>query len=594
MTFGGSTFAESTFAGTVFDEQQVVVEEPGPGEPRGTWSTAPPAIDFTAPFVVEIDGQSYKPRIDTLEVEIELGRQGTARFGVLNLQVSPEIGQSIRIIYYDHVLFGGQIDRINITTDPSQTFIRYQLDCTDHSYLLHRRIIKRTFTNQSVVAITNALLANELFYDGLSYGVVDAMPVIPNAVADNISIFQFLSELAASVGTVFFVDHQKKLNFIGASISLAPLSLNASTIEECSVLVDRETYRNVQTTEVHGTPTGQNEQAISIAVRRSNSEQIAERSVLEGNGGFYEDREVITHPTSNDTVKLTKLATAHNKIKLGITGSIRRSITVRTRQYGFRVGQLVNVSLPYLGVEGSWIIQRLSMREEAGLFLVSTLELNVSSLIRRQQELWLDVVRKGTVSILPPSATFLHNLNYTTPGTYTFANATGADLEVQVSAYGGGGGGGGGAKSEWPGYGGINTANGSAGGGGGLTITFITMSPGEVLTIVVGGGGLGAAGQYRFMDFANAIGGNGAQGGQTRVDRPGGTICLANGGAGGIGGLANARLQQVQTWPPGNGGTGVYGSVVTVGGAANGGGGGNGVTYATGFNGGHGKVIIEY
>lgn len=594
MMFGSSTLAESSLAGTVFDAQPIVAE-PGPGESRGTWSTAPPAIDFTAPFVVEIAGVAYKPRVDTLEVEIELGRQGTARFGVLNLQASPQIGQSIRVLYYDQVLFGGQIDRIQITTDQSQSFIRYMLDCTDHSYLLHRRIIKRTFTNQTVTAIVSSLLADELFYDGLSFGVVDAMPVIPNAVADNVSIFQFLSELAASVGVVFSVDHEKKLNFVGPSITLAPLSLDASTIEECTVLVDRETYRNKQTTEVQGTPTAQNETALTIAVSRNNNEQIMERAAIEGNGGFYEDREIITHPTSNDTVMLTKLAVAHNKIKLGITGSIRRSITVRTRQYGFRAGQLITVSLPYLGINGSWIIQRLTMREEAGLFLISTLELNVSSLIRRQQELWLDVVRKGTVSILPPSATFTHVLSYETPGTQTFTNNTGDSLEVQVSCYGAGGGGGGGAKSEWPGYGGIVTADGSKGGGGCLVINVITLRAGEVLTIVVGAGGTGGAGQYRYQSYTNAQGTMGTKGGDSYVSRPGNfQIALAYGGEGGMYGMANARLAQRSSWPPGSGGTGLFGDVMTTGGAANGGAGGSGITYATGASGGNGKVIVEW
>lgn len=222
------------------------------------------------------------------------------------------------------------------------------------------------------------------------------------------------------------------------------------------------------------------------------------------------------------------------------------------------------------------------------------MELSQASLRLRQQELWLDAVGKGTVAILPPSAVYTHAFSAITPGIGSWQVPVGV-TEVQVTVVGGGAGGGGGAKSEWPGYGGINTADGARGGSGGVSITIMSVTPGEVLTYWVGAAGVGGAGQYRFESFTDAVGVNGTDGIASWVERSGGfRVGQGNGGQGGLGGLANARLQRSITYPAGQDGTGLYGHVVTVGGAANYGAGGLGFNNGAGANGTNGRVVIEW
>lgn len=91
----------------------------------------------------------------------------------------------------------------------------------------------------------------------------------------------------------------------------------------------------------------------------------------------------------------------------------------------------------------------------------------------------------------------------------------------------GGGGGGGGAS-------GFNAAGSAGGGGGNAKDGVYSVTPGEVLTIVVGAGGAGGSG--------GASPTNGATGGTSYIQRSNGTtLCSASGGGGGFAG--NGSMQ---------------------------------------------------
>lgn len=583
MTFAGAPFGESTFAGVAG-----TALAPAPPDTGG------PPTPLVAPFTVELDGASIAIRADSLRIDTQLGRQGEASFEIVNLAVIPAIGQPVKIRYFQQLLFAGAIDRVDIDTEPSQSLAIIACACTDHSYLLFRQKIKRRFTNQTIGQIATTLANSDLLSDQVTVGTVDVSTPIPVADADWVSIFEFLSELATAVGAVFYIDYDKKMHFISTSVAASGTPLTAANMEKCSMSMDRDTYRNRQTTTVTGTPSVEGQTAVTVELTRGNDDQIADRFRVERNGGIYNEHVGVTHPSSNDAVELTRLAQATNKIGLGVSGSMRRSISIRTRQYGYKVGQFVSVTLDYLGISGTWVIQRLQLQEEKGLFLISSLELTQSSVQRRAQELWLDVVRKGTVAVLPPSAVYTHAFASITPGIGSWQVPAGV-TEVQVSCYGGGGGGGGGARSEWPGYGGVNTADGARGGAGGLSITVMAVTPGEVLTYWVGAAGVGGAGQSRFESLTDAVGVNGTSGIASWVERSGAfRVGQANGGAGGLGGLANARLQRATTYAAGLDGNGLYADVVTIGGAANYGAGGLGFNASAGANGANGRIVVEW
>lgn len=584
MSFGSIPFGHGTFAGTVY--------VPASSPPIGGEPEVQIVID---PFTIEISGQSMKgyQLVDSLSIDAELGRQASARFSLRNTWFVPQIGEPVRILYYSEVLFVGAIDRVRMESNNLQTFVKYDIDCTDNSYLLFRKKITISLVNHTVANIANTIIASELFLDGVQLGTVDNNVTLPLADADGVSIFEFLSGIATATGSVFSIDRNRLIHFRGESLPSAIAPLDQDNVEQCVIEFDRETYRNKMTTTATGTPADNTTNAVSVSLTKSNTDQIAARASIEQNTGIYSDVTSVTHPTSNDPVQLTRLANAYNKIQLGVSGSIRRGLSIRTRQYGYAAGQLVTVDIPQLAVSGDWVIQRSSLREESGRFLISELELNQTSLIKRAQELWIDVVKKGSITIMPPIAIYTNISIHTTPGIGSFPVPTGV-TEIQVSCYGGGAGGGGGAKSDWPGYGGVNTADGSAGGAGALIVGVLAVTPGEVLTYWVGAGGAGGAGQYRFESFLDSIGTQGTAGTESYVKRGSAFLMRAYPGQGGPGGICRSRPLYANTYPAGRDGDGFGGQSVTVGGAGNGGAGGKGATYSTGGSGSNGKVIFEW
>jgi hypothetical protein len=140
----------------------------------------------------------------------------------------------------------------------------------------------------------------------------------------------------------------------------------------------------------------------------------------------------------------------------------------------------------------------------------------------------LPTLRPGFSQSMPfvGSGTSAASFNWTVP-----AGVTTARVRVK-----GGGGGGGGANAGVP---------GSGGGGGGYAEGYVTVTPGTVIPITCGGGGV-----------AGVVGGVGGDGGSSSF----GTLLSATGGKGGnpAGGL------------PGVGGTGTGGSTINAAGSGGG------------------------
>lgn len=591
MSFGGFPLGESTLAGVGFAGAAPAPVGGGIGGPP----EVPLVID---PFTVELSGTSYKPLVDSLSIEVELGRQGSAMFTLVRMDRSPLIGEPVRIKFYSDIIFVGAIDRFTAKSNNTQTFKTYEVECTDNSYLLFRRIMSRTCVNMSLGAIASALCAEELGGpaasggDGVTLGVLDYNQVIPLVQGDNVSVYDFLNDAATAVGQVFSIDNDRKLNFRSANLSAAPMTIDENIVEECTVTVDRETYRNEQQVTVTGTPAAPGVAANTFTYTYRNSNQAQAQAAIENTSGVYNGKDSITHPSSNDISTLARLALSYTLILLGVRGSIRQTINVKTRQYGFKVGQLATVSIPHHNISDQYVIQKASYREASGRYLISTLDLSPSSLRRRSQELWIEVVRKAKVSVLPPIPITTSSQIYSTPGTYTFTVPAGILLMI-VRCEGAGGGGGGGAYSSFLGFPPI-IAVGGYGGAGGLVVNILPVNPGETLTVVIGSKGLGGTSVAQIDTGIDAVGTNGTKGGDSYVSKTGGQVCFAEGGGAGTGARANSITKLFSSPLGRTGAGGLYGEVITVGGGGSGGGGGNGSPLQNGHDGFNGKVTLEW
>jgi hypothetical protein len=592
MTFGSLPFAESTLAGTAL-VPLAVVEEPGPEPPIGGPAEVPLVID---PFSVIIDGVTYKPLIDSLSIDMDASRQGTAGFTLYNVTTIVRIGQPVTITFYDEVIFAGSLDRIKLRSNNMQTYKVYECECVDFSYLLMRKKINRSYTNASVPTITDDVIATYLGGEGVTLGSFSNGLPLPSVSADNVSIYDLLREAAQSLGMLFYIDFNRQIHYKGATADPAPMTLDENVIEDCQVLFDREGYRNYQVVTVTGTPP-EGEEAVTVSYTANNSTQISEQASIEnGNelnlgNGVYMERESVQHPTSNDPATLTKLAVATAKALLAVGGEMRETISVRTRQYGFKVGQIATVSVPHLGITGEWIIQRTGMRDESGRWLVTDMELSRTSLRQLKHQLWLDIARKGSITVVPPTAAVTQSQTFSTPGSTTFTVPAGVTL-VQVTCIAAGGGGGGPAKSLFSG----RTAKyslGGTGGRGGKVVSVIDVVAGQVLTITVPSGGAGGIGVQQIGQTIDAVGTNGADGGNARVTIGGGVHAEAYGGIGGIGARANAFTGLSGIWAPSPDGGGT-GHTITVGGGAVGGVSGLADPLQNSHAGSNGSVLVEW
>lgn len=590
MSFASIPFGHGTFGGNLLI--------PGTSAPIGGAPEVQIVID---PYTIEIAGISMKgyQLIDSLSIDTALGRQGSARFSLYNIWFAPTPGQPVRITFYNEVIFVGSIGNVDISSNNQQTFVRYDCECVDNANLLYRVKAKLVYSNQSVFSIANNVILNTADGNGISVGTIDNNVIVPTANADGVSAFEFLSGIATATGTIFSIDEDRKLHFTGANIPAAPSVLNGNNVESCSLKFNLEGYLNWITTTVTGTPASSSTtDALSVELTRANDDQLIEREAIESAPGLitgvrYSEYVSIVHPSSNDPAELSKLCNAYNKIRLGLSWTPNRTLHIRTRQYGFKSGQSAVVDIPQLGVSGNWVIQRTSMREESGRFLIYDLELNQTSLIRRAQELWVEVVNKGTMTIVPPISLYTHTETRAATGAGTWQVPSGV-TEIQVSVYAAGGGGGGGARSDWPAYGGVNTADGAAGGSGGLVVGVFSVTPLEILDYSIGTGGTPGPGQNRVESFLDSFGGNGTAGGETWVKKGGAYLVRSYGGDYGIGGTCTSRPLYTKTYPAGRSGGGIGGQVISVGGAANAGYGGPGFSYSVGGSGGNGKIIFEW
>lgn len=558
MTFGAVPFSESTLAGSAG---------------FGLAGAAPVVVDDTDvaidPFTIDISGVSFKPLVDSLSINMDASRQGSAAFTLCNIDTIVQVGQPVKISFYDNVLFSGSLDRIKITTNNTQTYKTYECECVDNSFLLTRKKIKKSFTNTNIVTLAQSLIVDNLGGENVTIGTFDNGMPIPMIDASNNTIYDVLRDAAASLGMLFYIDNNRILQFRSTTIDRAPMTIDENVAQSCDVLFDRENYRNQQRVIVTGTPQTQGETVQSVSYTAVNHDQIQALLSIEGDSNaVYTEIETITHPQSNTAGELLKLAVAYANILLALNGQIRKTITIKTRQFGFAVGQLATLSIPQQGLAGDWIIQSLSMQEESGRYLVSNMTLTVTSLQQRNYQMWIDTTRSGKVTVLPPISIFTHSQSFTTPGTYFFAVPAGITT-LQATCVGPGGGGGGPARSS---YGFKNTVYslGGAGGKGGKAISVISATAGNILTIRVSAGGSGGIGQSLNNSTQDAIGTDGGTPVSTRVSMGSTVYAEAYGGVGGTGAHANSYTGFNGIWSPSadSGGTG---HVVIVGGGAFGG-----------------------
>jgi hypothetical protein len=526
-----------------------------------------------APFMLELNGRDWRSWLAVSSVQIDdtLGQPRSCQFVLINPSTTPKPGDLVRVLYYAEVLFAGMMSRVEPQPNTPMNVVQYQCEATDWSVLLVRRRLRRNFTNVPVVNIIDSILDNEVAGEGLSIGTIDQGPTIPLVDARNARIFDVLRDVAGATGQSMSIDADKRVHIRSTSGETAPIVIDETTVEASSLVEDLETYRNVQTVIVTGTPAVGTEEKRTVTIVRQNAEQIAARQAIEGGTGRYEDIEEVTHPTSNDAADLALMGIGYANLRLATSGVPRTTLAVRLRGYGFRAGQVASVNLPAVGAVGTWLIQRASAREQHARHLVYDLELTRSGAQQRAYEAWLNIVRAGKVVVQLPSAVTNNLAVFNTPGSYTWtAPVSGL---VEFTCYGGSGGAGGKwAYTQLQGHQFVCTgvAYGGAGGNSGKAVTTLSVVAGQVYDVIVGAAGLpGSNGHGNLACAPTSVAATGGTAGSSSQVKLGALVkCQGDGGGGG--GAASGDDFNGSPGAPGSPGSGI-GDAVTVGGGKSGG-----------------------
>lgn len=482
MQFGGGSFSGDSLGSILVDPGAIV-------DPTSL-----------RPILTEINGVDARETIvmDSLMIQDTVGQPVTCNFTMINPNAPPIVGDTVRVFFHAQLIFAGTIDRVT-KSSPDLTTFQYQVDCLDWSQTLIRRKLRRNFINAPIQNILDSILDNELIGETLTIGIIDSRATLPLVDSRSGKVFDVLRDMAGATGQTFYVDFDQSIQMRSTTLSAAPLVFNESNVllEGMGSTVDRETYRNVQTVIVTGTPPA-GKDALVTTQRRINADQIAARAAIEGGAGIYEEIEEITHPTSNDGVEIALLGISYARLRLSTSGTPRITVRCQVRGYGFRAGQIATVDLPTFGVVGTYVVQRVSIRERDGTHLFHDIELTSSSLQQRAYESWLSVVKGAKVTVQVPSS-ITNNLQiFNTPGTFTWTVPAGVTT-VELTCIGASSGGGGGARITGIVHGAnlghvyqggaapdIIGANGGTGGRSGKAISVIDVVAGQEITLIVG------------------------------------------------------------------------------------------------------------
>jgi hypothetical protein len=501
------------------------------------------------PIMTELNGVDLRGAVlmDSLGITDTLGQPVEASLAVRG--AVPVVGDQIEIRYFSVLLFAGSIDHIDQRNEGLAGAV-YVCGCLDASQSLLRRRVRRNFTNATVQAIVQSLLDNELVGEGLTQGVLDARSIVPLLDSDGGKIFDALRTLATATGQTFYMDFDRSIQMRSINVPVAPIVLNEANtlVDGTTIQTDRETYRNRQIVVVTGTPP-EGADALVITVSRQNDGQIAARAAIEGGTGIYEEIEEITHPTSNDGIQITLLAIGYANLRLSTSGQTRQTVTVNARGYGFRAGQIATVDLPTFGIAGTFIIQRVTIKEMAGRYLFHALELVNSSAQQRAYESWLSIVKGGRVTVQIPSAVTNNLQTFDVPGADVFIVPAGVTV-LELTVYGSSAGGGGGARETGinglcevctsGGYyadGASDGANGGAGGASGKAVTVINVTPGDSVLTQVGSAGTRGANDTDAFNTLLPVGStqtttaaDGVDGAASWATYKGSVVCQGDGG----------------------------------------------------------------
>ena len=143
-------------------------------------------------------------------------------------------------------IFEGVILRIRkYEGDPG--YLYYDIDIVDNSALADRRVIAKTYENETAGYIVNDLITEVLGEENVTAGTIATGPSIKKAVFNYIKCSAALDYIKNVTGLNWNIDKDKKLQFFDRATNLAPFTLD-SAVQHSNFQQESnmDNYRNIQ------------------------------------------------------------------------------------------------------------------------------------------------------------------------------------------------------------------------------------------------------------------------------------------------------------------------------------------------------------
>lgn len=189
-------------------------------------------------------------RLPSIEITDELNARNTCRFQLHDRsgQYRPAEGQPVSISWDLTVIFAGTIDHLVERILPGTPALSLDVDCVDFNQLCDRHIVTAEYLNQTLKAVVQGLLANNLAGEGLTLdAAMETGPTLDHIVFPDVTVTQALNSVSELTGYAWYIDYAKVLHVFSREFFAAPFPLDDLALwRNLTVSRARDQYRNQQ------------------------------------------------------------------------------------------------------------------------------------------------------------------------------------------------------------------------------------------------------------------------------------------------------------------------------------------------------------
>ncbi len=212
---------------------------------------------MAAPISVFVDSTKVKVRNNQINIDNRIGERSVANFTIVDTpgSASYDRAQPVSIYGDDRAtatgtpVFAGFIDTPEAQTISPSGALLHEISCMDNHYLADKRIAAKVWENKTSASVVSELLTDYLSDEGITAGTIQTGNTLTRIVANYVPVADVIGAVAEANGFIWYIDADKKLNFMDRTTNTAPFNLTASNVLDSPfprLSKGNQQYRNIQ------------------------------------------------------------------------------------------------------------------------------------------------------------------------------------------------------------------------------------------------------------------------------------------------------------------------------------------------------------